>query len=158
MLLGGIYPLLVYLGVRRFGAPAPGLGLLAMFVPAAISLGLLALFAQSLRPGRISLVGRFARAQSGLDWIPPFADAYCRRVTLVWCAFFVVNAILAVGLALFGPLAWWAAYTGLIAYVLAATLMGVEFLYRQRHVEPRVRRELVEAGLDTLSLPNGIGR
>lgn len=155
LVLGLLYPLLVLLAARRFDAPLDGLGTLALALPAAVSLGLGAGFALSLRPGRVSLVGRFARAQRGMTWLPSTAEAYCRRVTGVWCAFFLGNALVAGGLALSGSLGWWAAYTGGIAYLLAATLMGVELVYRRRRVEPRVRRELAEAGLEPMAAGQG---
>lgn len=142
LFLGLSYPLAVYLVFRCFQIPVPAVGVLAMGLPVAVSLGLGTVFALSLRPGRISLIGRLARAQRGMTRLPSTAEAYCRRVTALWCAFFVGNAAIAAAAAVFAPLGWWAAYTGLIAYLAAGLLMGLELLYRRLRVEPRVREEL----------------
>jgi uncharacterized membrane protein len=55
---------------------------------------------------------------------------YCRRVTAVWCAFFVVNGAVAAKLALDGDRARWALYAGFVAYVAMGLLFAVEFVYR----------------------------
>ena len=97
-------------------------------LPVLVNLLLLAHFAGSLR-GPVSLVERMARLQEAE--LPPGGPAYCRRVTKVWCAFFVVNAALAAALAVYAPLPWWAIYTGLIAYLLMGLLFTVEFIVRK---------------------------
>ncbi|HVS18529.1 MAG TPA: hypothetical protein VMT18_08010 [Planctomycetota bacterium] len=133
-------------------ASATGDARLLLGLPVAINLGLFALFSISLLPGRTSLVGRFARAQSRMEALPATAESYCRKVTVLWCAFFLGNALVTALLALWGPLGWWAAYTGAIAYLLAGALMALEFLYRRWRVEPRVRRELAAVGPATLAV------
>jgi uncharacterized membrane protein len=150
-LLGLVYPLTVYLGFERLDRPPPAIGVLALGLPMVVSLGLGAVFALSLRRGQISLVGRLARAQRGMTWLPATAEAYCRKVTAVWCAFFVGNAATAGVLALFAPLGWWAAYTGVVAYLLAGLLMGFELLYRRVRVEPRVLEELARTQGDLVA-------
>lgn len=96
-------------------------------VPVLINGLLFAQFAGSLRTTPI--VERFARMQQ-----PALSNAqiaYCRQVTKVWCAFFVLNASVSVVLALGGPLSWWALYTGAIAYVLIGTVATVEYVVRK---------------------------
>lgn len=90
---------------------------------------MLALFGASLLGPR-SLVERLARLQN--PDLPPRAVVYTRRVTQVWCGFFVFNIV--VILALIGSSSWraWALYTGIIAYVLMALLFAGEWLCRQR--------------------------
>ncbi|MCE9640491.1 MAG: hypothetical protein K8S22_10145 [Betaproteobacteria bacterium] len=96
--------------------------------PAAINLGMLLLFGLSLlRPP--SMIEQFARLHK-----PQFSAAdigYTRRVTVVWCVFFVANGALAAYTALIGSRELWALYNGLIAYVLIGALMGGEWLYRR---------------------------
>ena len=59
-----------------------------LYYPLAVSLALLCLFGWSLtRP--MSLVERLARLQDPA--LPPAAIGYTRRVTQVWCGFFVIN-------------------------------------------------------------------
>ncbi|MCB9565659.1 MAG: hypothetical protein H6710_00255 [Myxococcales bacterium] len=101
---------------------------LFLALPVLVNLLLLGHFAASLR-GPVSLVERMARLQE--PELPPGGPAYCRRVTQVWCVFFVINAGIAAILALFAPLAWWSLYTGLVAYFLMGLLFTVEFVVRK---------------------------
>lgn len=97
-------------------------------LPVLINVGLLFVFGASLRAGAVPFVERFARLEE-----PNLTDeqrAYCRSVTKVWCAFFVLNGAAAGLLALKAPLAWWTLYTGLLAYVAMGTLFAVEYTYR----------------------------
>jgi uncharacterized membrane protein len=88
---------------------------------------LFAHFAASLRT--MPIAERFARAQRG-D-LPPSQVDYCRAVTVVWCAFFVVNGGITAALALWAPLAWWTFYTGVASYMLVALLVAAEYLVRK---------------------------
>ena len=60
------------------------------------------------------------------------AIAYTRRVTQIWCVFFVINGSIALGTALWASEAIWSLYTGVIAYVLMGILFVGEFLFRIR--------------------------
>jgi uncharacterized membrane protein len=96
--------------------------------PVLVNGALLLQFGLSLR-GRRSLVETFALLQ-----VPDLSEAeqrYCRSVTKVWCAFFVLNGTAAALLALFAPRPWWAAYTGAIAYGLVAVLFAAEYVVRK---------------------------
>ncbi|UNU28497.1 DNA gyrase subunit B [Aeromonas hydrophila] len=100
-----------------------------LYYPLAVSLALLCLFGWSLtRP--MSLVERLARLQDPA--LPPAAIGYTRRVTQVWCGFFVINGALAAFTIWHGDLALWSLYNGLISYVLMGGLMGAEYLVRRR--------------------------
>jgi len=96
-------------------------------LPILINLALLAQFAGSLRGTPI--VERFARMQD--PNLGPLQIVYCRSVTKVWCAFFVVNACISGALAAFAPLAWWTLYNGLLAYVLIGVLATTEYIVRK---------------------------
>lgn len=97
--------------------------------PVVVNALMLLLFGISLaRPP--SMVERIARIQE--PELPPHAVAYTRRVTQVWCGFFVVNGCLALWTALYASNAAWALYNGLIAYLLMGALFAVEWLVRQR--------------------------
>lgn len=100
-----------------------------LIYPLAVSLVLLALFLWSLRHPP-SAIERLARLQE------PDLDAdgvrYTRKVTQVWCGFFVVNAGLSAWTVLRADLAIWTLYNGLIAYLLMGTLFIGEWLVRQR--------------------------
>ncbi|ANT69051.1 DNA gyrase subunit B [Aeromonas hydrophila] len=100
-----------------------------LYYPLAVSLALLCLFGWSLtRP--MSLVERLARLQDPA--LPPAAIGYTRRVTQVWCGFFVINGALAAFTIWHGDLALWSLYNGLISYALMGGLMGAEYLVRRR--------------------------
>jgi uncharacterized membrane protein len=64
--------------------------------------------------------------------LPQVAVAYTRRVTQVWCVFFVGNGLMALWTALRWPDQVWFIYNGVIAYVLVAALFTGEWLVRQR--------------------------
>ncbi|WP_429014069.1 hypothetical protein [Aeromonas hydrophila] len=100
-----------------------------LYYPLAVSLALLCLFGWSLtRP--MSLVERLARLQDPA--LLPAAIGYTRRVTQVWCGFFVINGALAAFTIWHGDLALWSFYNGLISYALMGGLMGAEYLVRRR--------------------------
>ena len=109
-------------------ALAVGERALLLLLPSLASLYVFGTFAWTLRQGP-SMIERFARMVE--DDLPPFTFGYCRRVTIVWCAFLGLNAIGVGGLALFAPVAWWATYTGLIFYLLLGLLLGTEFFFRK---------------------------
>lgn len=100
---------------------------LVMSLPVVISTVLLLHFGGSLRS--VPIVERFARMQS--ESLSAAQVRYCRTVTMVWCVFFVLNGSTAALLALFAPLAVWAAYTGAGAYVLMGLLGATEYIVRK---------------------------
>lgn len=100
-----------------------------LVLPVLVNLTLLANFAASLR-GPVSLVERYARLQD--PDLPEGAPAYCRRVTIAWCWFFAFNASVCAVLAAVAPVAWWALYTGILAYILVGFGFTLEFLVRKR--------------------------
>jgi uncharacterized membrane protein len=97
--------------------------------PALVNLVMFGLFAMSLWRGP-TVVERLARLRE--TNFPPAAIAYTRRVTQVWCGFFVVNGLIAVATALWASAAVWALYNGLLAYAAMGVLMGAEWLVRRR--------------------------
>jgi uncharacterized membrane protein len=101
--------------------------------PVLISGALLASFAVTLRAGSTPMIERFARLRHAE--LSAEEVAWCRRLTWVWCAFFVVNGVTALALAVAAPLAWWTLYTGGIAYALIGALAGVELIARKRRFQ-----------------------
>ena len=97
--------------------------------PALVNLVMFGLFAMSLWRGP-SVVERVARLRD--PDFPPAAVVYTRRVTQVWCGFFVVNGLVAVATALWASAGVWALYNGLLSYVAMGLLMGGEWLVRRR--------------------------
>lgn len=97
--------------------------------PALVNAVLLAVFITSLRFGP-PVIERLARLRE--PQLPPFAVAYTRRVTWVWCGFFVFNGALALATALWTSDRIWALYNGLLAYILMGVLFAGEWLVRRR--------------------------
>ena len=97
--------------------------------PALVNLVMFGLFAMSLWRGP-SVVERLARVRD--PDFPPAAVVYTRRVTQVWCGFFVVNGLIATATALWASAGVWALYNGLLSYVAMGLLMGGEWLVRRR--------------------------
>jgi uncharacterized membrane protein len=105
--------------------------------PALVNLVMFWLFALSLWRGP-TVAERLARMRA--THFPPAAIAYTRRVTQVWCGFFVVNGLNAVATALWASAAVWALYNGLLSYAAMGLLMGGEWLVRRR-VRGRIAAE-----------------
>ena len=103
--------------------------LLLRLYPASISASMLILFGATLiQPP--SMVERFARLEH--PELSPERTRYTRRVTEIWCLFFVANGAIAAYTAAFASREVWALYNGLIAYVLMGSLFAGERLFRRR--------------------------
>jgi uncharacterized membrane protein len=109
-------------------AIASGSRQLLLLLPTLVSAYLLGTFAWSLHRGP-PMVERFARLVE--DDLPDFTLPYCRKVTALWCAFFVANGVAVTALAFAAPLEWWALYTGVIFYVLLGALLAGEVVFRK---------------------------
>ncbi|HEZ5855915.1 TPA: hypothetical protein WI116_000360 [Neisseria meningitidis] len=96
--------------------------------PVLVNLMMLVVFGGSLFAGQ-TVIERLARLQQ--PDLPEKAVRYTRRVTQVWCVFFIINGTLAALLVRLGRYDWWAVYTGVIAYVLMGMLFVGEWLYRK---------------------------
>ncbi len=77
-----------------------------------------------------SLIERIARLTE--PDLPPAGVEYTRRVTQVWCVFFVFNGAIALATALWASPAIWSLYNGVISYLLMGLLFGGEYLVRLR--------------------------
>ncbi|MCY1077398.1 hypothetical protein [Archangium lansingense] len=103
--------------------------------PVLVNTVLLAVFATSLAYPP-SVIERLARLRE--PELPASGVTYTRRVTQVWCGFFVLNGGIALFTAIGASDETWALYNGLISYVLMGVLFAVEWVVRQqvraRHV------------------------
>lgn len=99
------------------------------YYPVAINGLLLALFGASLGADQ-TVIERLARL--GTPHLPPAAVLYTRRVTQVWCVFFLLNGAIALYTAIATSLSTWALYNGAISYLLMGLLLGGEYLLRRR--------------------------
>lgn len=97
------------------------------FYPVAVNLCMLILFASSLKQPQ-TVIERLARLQE--PELPASGVRYTRKVTKVWCGFFIINGLVAL-YTCFQPLQVWTLYNGLISYLLAGSLFAVEWIVRQ---------------------------
>ena len=100
------------------------------FYPACMNVGWLLVFAWSLRTDQ-SMVERIARTHE--PDLPPSGVAWTRKVTYVWCGFFLFNATVSAYTALYASLATWTWYNGFVSYVLMGCLFTGEFVLRHFH-------------------------
>lgn len=100
---------------------------LLLLYPAAVSLSMLMLFGGSvMRPP--SIIERIARLSEPA--LTPAGVRYTRSVTLVWCAFFILNGTVAAYTALNASREVWVLYNGLVSYLLIGALFLGERLIR----------------------------
>ena len=101
-----------------------------MLYPVFMSLGALLIFAMTLlKPP--SMIERFARiTQADL---PESGVIWTRKVTMLWCGFFSLNACVALFTVFYADLWLWTLYNGLISYLLMGTLLLGEFIFRKFH-------------------------
>ncbi len=124
---------------RYAAAAAFLLALLSMYLnhatplklyPVMVSATLLCVFAISLwHPP--SVIERFARLQD--PTLPDEAILYTRKVTIIWCGFFMLNGVIALLTTLYASDRVWALYNGLISYCLMGILFAVEWHVRPKH-------------------------
>lgn len=105
---------------------------LLLFYPVVVNSVMLAVFGGSLW-SRMPIIERLARLRE--PDLPERAVRYTRRVTQIWCAFFIINGGIALFTALHGDLSLWTAWNGMISYLLMGTLMAGEWLVRQRVIK-----------------------
>ena len=97
--------------------------------PVLMSLGALIIFASTLiKPP--SMIERFARIlepdlpESGIIWT--------KKVTVIWCVFFALNAVIAGITVFFTSMKIWVIYNGFLSYLLMGLLLIGEFILRKR--------------------------
>lgn len=100
--------------------------------PIVVNAAMLVAFGATLFNGGPSMIEKFARMRR------PDLDArgvrYTRRVTQVWCAFFVLNGALSTACAGWGSRAQWAFYNGVVTYVFIGVLIVGEIAWRHAFV------------------------
>jgi uncharacterized membrane protein len=106
---------------------APGMA--AKAYPVAISLAAAAVFGGSLIAPP-SLIEQIARLQE--PDLSEEGQAYCRKVTVVWTVWLVLNALIAGLLGWTGQDSAWAIWTGIVAYVVMALLFLGEVAIRRQ--------------------------
>ncbi|HBS7001607.1 hypothetical protein U4Q67_00190 [Klebsiella pneumoniae] len=105
---------------------------LLLFYPVVVNGVMLAVFGGSLWTS-MPIVERLARLREPA--LPESAVRYTRRVTQIWCAFFIGNGGIALLTALHGDMALWTVWNGMIAYLLMGALMAGEWLVRRQVIK-----------------------
>jgi len=101
----------------------------AKILPVLIQLMLMYFFGRTLLKGKgPSFIESFVRLE--FPEFPPGISEYCRQLTILWTSFFAFNALMCVGLALWGNDAWWALYNGVFIYLMIGVLTIGEYIYR----------------------------
>jgi len=97
------------------------------YYPVAVNILLGVVFGQSLvyPPPLAERLARLKRPD-----LPEYAVIYTRRVTMMWCAFFFLNAGIAWLTVLHGSMEIWSLYNGLIGYIMVGALMIGERIFR----------------------------
>jgi acyl-coenzyme A synthetase/AMP-(fatty) acid ligase/uncharacterized membrane protein/3-hydroxymyristoyl/3-hydroxydecanoyl-(acyl carrier protein) dehydratase len=79
-------------------------------------------------------------------------EAYCRRVTRVWCLFFILNGVVAAWTVFFAPDGVWSLYNGGISYMVMGILFAGEWMIRKR-VDKKMPRAVPLSALKSGSRP-----
>ena len=99
------------------------------FYPVIVNSTLFVVFGWSLLHG-MPMIERMARVTE--PNLPALAVPYVRKVTVMWCIFFLCNGLIALYTSLWTSFEVWAWYNGAFAYALMAALFASEWLVRQR--------------------------
>ena len=130
--------------------------LFVKFYPVLVNLSLLAFFAFTLwRPPnfafRMALLGDKALKDSPSK---NSVENYCRKVTIVWCFFFVFNSVVATFTVFMGSDKIWSLYNGLISYIFVGLIFAVEYLVRKK-VQRKMQSYVPVCDLEQSSRPEG---
>lgn len=110
--------------------------LLFLSFPSVMSLGVMTLFAQSLRRGQTPLIEQIARRtpkyRDGATVMPESGVVHCRRFTVVWAIALLTNGLIAAILAVAAGREVWALYCCVLSYVLLAIVFLTEWSLRPR--------------------------
>lgn len=102
---------------------------LLLFYPVVVNAVMLSVFGGSLWSA-MPLVERLARLRT--PDLPPQGVRYTRRVTQIWCLFFIFNGTIALFTALHGDMRMWTTWNGMVSYLLMGALMAGEWLIRHQ--------------------------
>ncbi|MBN2718665.1 MAG: hypothetical protein JXX14_22660 [Deltaproteobacteria bacterium] len=100
-----------------------------LLMPVVVNVTLCLTFGWTLFRGP-NMIARFAALSEPV--ITSGVLGYCRKVTIAWCVFFVVNGTIAAYTVFFSTREYWTLYNGLISYILIGLLFGAEWLVRKK--------------------------
>ena len=121
-----LVPMLLVFVTYALIATLSGSQLMLLYYPAVVNFTLCVVFLNSMRQGDPLLL-RIVRARG---WpVSEHAPKYLYRLTGVWVAFFVLNAIISIWTST-QTIEVWTLYNGFLSYCLVALLFGGEVLFR----------------------------
>ena len=121
-----LVPMLLIFVTYALTATLSGSQLMLLYYPAVVNDTLCGVFLNSLRQGDPLLL-RIIRARG---WpISEHGPKYLYRLTAVWAAFFVLNALISIWTST-QSIEIWTLYNGFLSYCLVAVFVGVEYLFR----------------------------
>lgn len=99
--------------------------------PVAVNMSLLAIFGTSILfpPSIVERIARKTHQNLSMEGVK-----YTRRVTKIWCWFFVGNGLVALYTALYSSDEIWMAYNSCVAYLLMGVIAATEWIVRPRDV------------------------
>jgi len=97
--------------------------------PVFIPFVLLVVFMQSLGSSQVPLITQFAEKIEGGN-LDSERKVYTRHVTQLWVVVFVIMIVEAIGLGIWASIDIWSWFTHIGNYVLIATILLFEFIYR----------------------------
>lgn len=122
-----LVPILLIFVTYALVAAISGSQAMLLYYPAVVSFTLCGVFLNSLRQGDPLLL-RIIRARG---WpISEHGPRYLYRLTAIWSGFFIANGLVSIWTST-QSLEIWTFYNGFLSYVLIATLMGVEYIFRR---------------------------
>lgn len=95
--------------------------------PVAVNAVLLFFFTLSLLSDK-PFIQRFAELRE--DNISVKKQRYMRKLTMVWCAFFLINGLISLYTWIYMSLEAWTLYNGLLSYLFMGILVVTELAYR----------------------------
>ena len=100
-----------------------------LLMPVVVNTTLLLTFGWTLFRGP-NMISRFAAFAEPV--ITAEILQYCRKVTVAWCVFFLLNGLASAYTVFFTSKEYWTLYNGLISYILIGLLFGGEMLVRRK--------------------------
>lgn len=95
--------------------------------PVAVNTSMLILFAASLT-AKQTIIEKLARIKE--PDLPQSGVIYTRKVTYIWCMFFLLNGTVSLITAFWSSNEFWLFYNGFLAYLMIGTLIVLEWLVR----------------------------
>ena len=107
--------------------------ILVKIYPVLVNAGMLCIFSATLfrKPNLIFRLATFADKRILLSAVAFSVESYCKKVTIAWCLFFIVNGSIAMWTVLLADEKIWSLYNGLISYICMGILFVVEYGVRK---------------------------